>query len=284
LPRVPVEVRRCTVDDVEEVLALWREARADTDRSSRPMPVEQLRPRLTTALARGEVEVLLARWDGRPAGFVVVRIAPLMLLGETPAVHVEHLFVTPELRRHGIARALLSGVVARAERECADQIVTGVPPWARDTHRFFARLGFTPLVVRRTVATGLLRRRLAGESARGAVDDLLSRRRSLRARARLLHRRDASAAVAARAEAGTGPVGKIPAGKIPAGKIPAGKVPAGKIPIGKVSVEQQEALEDVLEEVTMNPAAVDTATIDAAAIAAAALDAAALDEVAYDHR
>jgi GNAT superfamily N-acetyltransferase len=257
LPRVPVEVRRSTVDDVEEVLALWREARAETDRSSRPVPVEQLRPRLTAALERGEVEVLLARWDARPAGFVVVRIAPLSVLGETPAVHVEQLFVTPELRRHGIARALLSGVVARAERECADQIVTGVPPWARDTHRFFARLGFTPLVVRRTVATGVLRRRLAGESARTAVDDLLSRRRSLRARARLLHRRDA--ATAARAE---GPA----------------------VPVGTVSAEQQEALEEVLENVSMNPGAVDTATIDAAAIAAAALDAAALDEVAYDHR
>lgn len=259
MPRVPVEVRRCTVDDVDEVLALWREARAETDRSNRPVPVEQLRPRLTAALERGEAEVLLARWDARPAGFVLVRIAPLSMLGETLAVHVEQLFVTPELRRHGIARALLSGVVARAERECADQVVTGVPPWARDTHRFFARLGFTPLVVRRTVATGVLRRRLAGESARAAVDDLLSRRRSLRARARLLHRRDAATATAARSEGAT-------------------------VPVGDVSAEQQEALEEVLENVSMNPGAVDTATIDAAAIAAAALDAAALDEVAYDHR
>ena len=255
MPRVPVEVRRCTVDDVEAVIALWREARADTDRSSRPVPVEQLRPRLTAALERGEVDVLLARWDSRPAGFVIVRIAPLTLLGETPAVHVEQLFVTPELRRHGIARALLGGVVARAERECADQVVAGVPPWARDTHRFFARLGFTPFVVRRTVATGVLRRRLAGESTRGAVDDLLSRRRSLRARARLLHRRDSAAA------SRTDPAAP-----------------------GTVSADQVEVLEEVLEEVAMNPGAVDTATIDAAAIAAAALDAAALDEVAYNHR
>jgi ribosomal protein S18 acetylase RimI-like enzyme len=251
LPRVPVEVRRATVDDVDEVLALWREARSDAaDRVGRPVPVEQLRPRLATALARGDVEVLIARWDGRPAGFVVVRLAPLTLLADTRALHVEQLFVTPELRRHGIARNLLSGVVTRAERECAEQVVTGVAPWARDTHRFFARLGFTPLVVRRTVATGVLRRRLAGESARGAVDDLLSRRRSLRARARLLHRRDAAAADLA----------------------------AG----GPRDVLAD--VEDVLQEVAMNPHAVDTATLDAAAIAAAALDAAALDEVAFDSR
>ena len=69
MPRLPVEVRRVTADDAEEVLALWAEAR-EADRSGRPMPVEQLRPRLTAAIARGEIEVLVARWDGRPAGYV----------------------------------------------------------------------------------------------------------------------------------------------------------------------------------------------------------------------
>jgi ribosomal protein S18 acetylase RimI-like enzyme len=246
LPRVPVEVRRATADDIEDVLSLWCEAR-EPDRHSRPLPVEQLRPRLLTAIERGEVEVLLARWDARPAGYVIVRLAPLTLLAETPAMHVEHLFVTPELRKHGIARALLSGVVARAERECADTVVAGVSPWARETHRFFARLGFTPLVVRRTVATPVLRRRLAGESARGAVDDLLSRRRSLRARARLLHRRDAAVA-------------------------------------GTAAAGEADLVEDALADVAMDPAALDTATLDAAAIAAAALDAAALDEVALEGR
>jgi GNAT superfamily N-acetyltransferase len=249
---VPVEVRRVTGDDVEDVLTLWCEAR-EPDRTGRPVSVEALRPRLITAMAGGEVEVLMARWDTRPAGYVIVRLAPLTLLSDTPAMHVEHLFVTPELRKHGIARALLSGVVARAERECADTVVAGVSPWARDTHRFFARLGFTPLVVRRTVATPVLRRRLAGESARGAVDDLLSRRRSLRARARLLHRRDAALASAAAGLPGA-------------------------------TADDSDLVEDALADVAMEPAALDTATLDAASIAAAAHDAASLDEVALDGR
>ena len=54
---------------------------------------------------------------------------------------------------------------------------------ALEVHRFLARLGFTPLVLRRVVNTATLRRRLAGESKRSALEDLLSRRRSLRARA-----------------------------------------------------------------------------------------------------
>jgi ribosomal protein S18 acetylase RimI-like enzyme len=250
LPRVPVEVRRATGDDIEDVLALWCEAR-EPDRNGRPVPVEQLRPRLLSAMERSEVEVFLARWDSRPAGYVIVRLAPLTLLADTPAMHVEHLFVTPELRKHGIARALLSAVVARAERECAEAVVAGVSPWARETHRFFARLGFTPLVVRRTVATPVLRRRLSGESARGGVEDLLSRRRSLRARARLLHRRESGAAGPASAAGGP---------------------------------HDADVVEEALADVAMDPAALDTATLDAAAIAAAALDAASLDEIALEHR
>ena len=62
--------------------------------------------------------------------------------------------------------------------------ITSVAPWARDMHRFFARLGFSPVTVRRSVSPAVLRRRLTGEQHRGALEDLLSRRRSLRARAR----------------------------------------------------------------------------------------------------
>jgi hypothetical protein len=69
-----------------------------------------------------------------------------------------------------------------AERHGAEQMLAGAPPSARETHRFLARLGFAPLVVRRVVATSALRRRLAGENQRRGLDDLLSRRRSLRAR------------------------------------------------------------------------------------------------------
>ena len=94
--------------------------------------------------------------------------------------------MTAPLRRHGVARALLAGVAGLAERSGADQILSGAPPSAREMHRFLARLGFTPLVLRRVAATATLRRRLAGESRRSALEDLLSRRRSSRARSNRL--------------------------------------------------------------------------------------------------
>jgi hypothetical protein len=50
----------------------------------------------------------------------------------------------------------------------------------RDTQRFYARLGFGPVVVRRSVPVSVLRRRLAGGGTVTLSDHLVARRRTLR--------------------------------------------------------------------------------------------------------
>jgi GNAT superfamily N-acetyltransferase len=185
-----VDVRQARPDDTEDLLVLWVQARAELGGAGRPLlgpAPELIRPRLVDALTRrDDLHILLARWEGRPAGFAIVRIGQLMPVLEGDCVQLEHLFVTAALRRHGVARALLAGVATLAERSGADQILSGAPPSAREMHRFLARLGFTPLVLRRVASTATLRRRLAGESRRSALEDLLSRRRSSRARSNRL--------------------------------------------------------------------------------------------------
>src|ERR687883_1491460 len=184
--RPPVDVRQALPDDTEDLLVLWVQARAELGGAGRPLlgsSPDVIRPRLVDALTRrGDLHILLARWEGRPAGFAIVRVGQLMPVLEGDCVQLEHLFVTAPLRRHGVARALLAGVAGLAERSGADQILSGAPPSAREMHRFLARLGFTPLVLRRVASTATLRRRLAGEPRRSALEDLLSRRRSSRAR------------------------------------------------------------------------------------------------------
>ncbi len=185
MTRPAVDVRRATAEDTEDLLLLWAQARDEVGPTNRALigtSPDAMRPRLHDALAGDEVHVLLSRWEGRPAGYAVLRLAPLLPVVETRCVHVEHLYVVPPLRRHGIARAMLHAVASVAERSGAEQVVSNAPPSARETQRFLARLGFTPFVVRRVATTALLRRRLAGESRRSALEDLLSRRRSLRAR------------------------------------------------------------------------------------------------------
>jgi GNAT superfamily N-acetyltransferase len=186
VPRPSLDVRRAVPDDVEDLLQLWLEARHEVVPLGRSMLVgspEAARPLLLQALGAGEVEVLLAHLERRPAGFVIVRAGRLTPMCEARVLEIDHLFVTRELRRHGVGRALLMGVAAAAERRGAEQVVSNAAPMARDTQRFFARLGFSPLVTLRAAPTGTLVRRLAGTSRTGgALEDLLSRRRRLRAR------------------------------------------------------------------------------------------------------
>jgi GNAT superfamily N-acetyltransferase len=183
--RPPVEVRRASVEDVDELLLLWAQARSELGhgaRSSGPIPGDQIRPRLCEVLGSSETHVLIARHEGVAAGYAVLRLAPLLTVVDGPALHVDHLFVIPAARRRGVARALLVAATAIAERHGAEQVLAGAAPSAKDAHRFLARLGFSPLIVRRVVGTATLRRRLAGEGQRRGLEDLLSRRRSLRAR------------------------------------------------------------------------------------------------------
>ena len=186
MTRVPVDVRRAVVADLDDLLLLWGQARDEVTGTTRAVAgtaPDHLRPRLREALQGDEVHVLVARLDGAAVGYALLRVAPVFAITDGPCLHIEHLFVTPEARRRGVAKALLAGVASVAERAGADQVMTSVAPAARDTHRFLARLGFSPFVVRRVASTAVLRRKLAGESRRGTLDDLLSRRRSLRAKA-----------------------------------------------------------------------------------------------------
>lgn len=178
-----IHVRRVTQDDQGDFAALWYVARAEAGptREGPARPVDD--GRLAAALAREDVRAYLAVADDRPVGFMVLAHSPLGGLTESPSVCVDQLYVAPEARRMGVARALLTTAAMYADVVGAEQIATSVPAQARDTNRFFARLGFTPLVVRRVTATAALHRKLAGSTKEKADSVLLHRRRSLRARA-----------------------------------------------------------------------------------------------------
>src|SRR5207344_631042 len=103
VPRPSLDVRRAGLDDVDELLVLWVEAREENASGFRSVlagdPVV-LRHRLSEALTGTEVQILLATWERRPAGFVLARCAPVSPLSDANALHIDQLYVTRELRRH----------------------------------------------------------------------------------------------------------------------------------------------------------------------------------------
>jgi len=140
--------------------------------------------RVAVALARDDVMAYLAVTEGAPVGYIVLTRGPLSLMTDSPSISIDQIFVVPEARKGGAARALLTAAATYADRLGADQISCWVPVQGREANRFFARLGFSSDVVRRATTTTALHRKLAtGDEPLPGLERLLSRRRSLRARA-----------------------------------------------------------------------------------------------------
>ena len=179
--RPQIGVRRVTPEFERDFAALWSTARLEAGAGSTVRTTSE--GRVAAALARDDVRAYLAVMDDQPVGYIVLTRSPPCFLTDSPCVSIEQIFVAPDARRGGAARALLSAAATYADRLGADQIVSSVPAQGREANRFFARLGFTSYVVRRVTTTSALRRKLTGEEPRPALDQLLQRRRSLRARA-----------------------------------------------------------------------------------------------------
>ena len=168
-------------DDLRDITGLWLAARIDNGSSKDAAARCVTDGRLATALRRAGVQAWVARLDGEAVGYAIVTENPF---GLSPGAElaIEQLWVGPEARRHGVAKALITAVLSCAERAGCEIVVSNVPTTSRDANRFFARLGFSSTIVRRVVPTATLRRKLAPETCETG-NEVMRRRRSLRSRA-----------------------------------------------------------------------------------------------------
>lgn len=174
---------RCVTPDLQAQLAeLWVCARVEAGATAEAAGRAVTEGRLAAALTREDVRVYLAYMDDEPIGYLALSHSFLSGLAEPPCVVIDQLYVAKASRRHGAARALLLAATTYAERCGSDQLAASVPAPDREANRFFARLGFSAHVVKRLATTAALRRRLTGEEPRQGLEQILQRRRSLRAR------------------------------------------------------------------------------------------------------
>lgn len=127
--------------------------------------VERLAERIRELIANRAWAVLVAVDDtahegGELVGVLVGRLDESGVLDLTPTMHVSHLIVARRVRRRGVGRALLAATVHLAEERGTDRIVVAASSVSREANRYFARLGFAPLVVQRVATTAGLRRSL----------------------------------------------------------------------------------------------------------------------------
>jgi len=186
--RAALHVRAATVADLPALLAFGDELRDSvigpstdvTGRSRGGAPASAracLEQRYVEALddpARHLVVVVGP--DDEPLGMALFTVASANALLDIPAVHMSHAVVGDRHKRRGAGRALVAAATAHAEERGIDQLVVSVHPGSRDANRFFARLGFAPLAVRRTAPVAAVRRRLVAVEARPVGDHVVRSR------------------------------------------------------------------------------------------------------------
>jgi GNAT superfamily N-acetyltransferase len=100
--------------------------------------VEDLEETLFGATPRAEV--IVAEWEGEPAGFALFFHNYSTFLGK-PGLYLEDLFVTPDLRGRGIGRALLSALAGLARDRGCGRMEWWVLDWNEPAIGFYRSLG-----------------------------------------------------------------------------------------------------------------------------------------------
>lgn len=183
MTRPSVVVRDACPDDLPAILEMWRELRdigGRLERATPPASEDGALDRLLDITRDPDSRALIATVDDRVAGMAVLTCTQYAPLFDQIAVHVHYLHVRDGSRRRGVGKALLAAAACFAEEVGAEHVLTSVLPQLRETNRFYARLGFSPVVVRRSVPVSVLRRCLAAQGVGGAADNVVVRRRTLR--------------------------------------------------------------------------------------------------------
>lgn len=89
-------------------------------------------------------EVVIARYEGKPAGFALFFHNYSTFLGR-PGIYLEDLFVWPEYRGKGIGRALLVHLAKLAKRRNCGRLEWSVLNWNEPAIRFYKKIGAVPM-------------------------------------------------------------------------------------------------------------------------------------------
>jgi len=184
MPWSAVRVRPATSDDVPVLLGFGDQLRdrllpTPEGKRARGASGRGLDARYLGAISDPERHLVVAVGDDDvPLGMAMFTTGSASALLDLPALHVSHVVVSDRNRRRGAGKALVAAAAAYADEHGLDQVVVSVNPTSREANRFFARLGFAPLAVRRVAPVSVIRRRLQAPDV--ATADSVVRRRPRR--------------------------------------------------------------------------------------------------------
>jgi len=139
VPDPRIALRFATADDVGLILDFIRQL-ADYEKMTDEVVADEDQLRQSLFGERQVAEVVIALYDGEPAGFALFFHNFSTLLGRA-GIYLEDLFVIPKLRGHGIGKILLSYLARLAVERGCGRLEWWVLDWNEPAIRFYERLG-----------------------------------------------------------------------------------------------------------------------------------------------
>ena len=184
MSRTPVSHRVATTEDSVFLADLWQHNLRRVDPQDQAADLELI---IKSCEESSEHRLVIAEYDGEPAGAVLLSVSTLSPINLEPVVEAMAPFVAPGFRRRGVGHTLMEAAVVYAEELGIGHISTGVASSSRSSNRFMARLGFGPHAVLRVASTAVVRNKLTVQLhgrtrplGTRPVNQVLAARRSLR--------------------------------------------------------------------------------------------------------
>ena len=134
-----LKIRKAAPEDVPLILSFIREL-AEYERALDPVSATEDDLRRDGFTANPKFRVIIAEWDGKPAGMAFFFHHYSTWKGR-PSLYLEDLFVRPEFRRRGVGRALMVHLASMAIEENCYGVRWEVLDWNEPAIKVYQRLG-----------------------------------------------------------------------------------------------------------------------------------------------
>jgi GNAT superfamily N-acetyltransferase len=140
---MPLHLRPAAAEDTPLILAFIREL-ADYEKLLAECAADESSLRRHLFGEHPKAEVVIAEWDGRPAGFALFFHNFSTFLAK-PGIYLEDLFVRPEFRGKGIGKGLLIHLARLAQFRGCGRLEWNVLDWNEPSIQFYKSLGAVPM-------------------------------------------------------------------------------------------------------------------------------------------
>jgi GNAT superfamily N-acetyltransferase len=134
-----LNIRSANADDVPAILAFIK-ALAEYEKLSHQVTATEAQLRSTLFGAKPAAQVLIAEWQGQPAGIALYFNNYSTFLAK-PGIYLEDLFVYPEYRGKGIGKALLIALARICVERGYGRLEWSVLDWNTPAIEFYRSMG-----------------------------------------------------------------------------------------------------------------------------------------------